>query len=162
MPSSTQRQPSLRGANPKFSSHIGSNQANGTYISTTSISSAGFLIPPLRHKSAAHISPATGLTCSRPANAVGSLRFDVACTHAFGPACLSARSSLINTKAIAPSLDGHVSIKRIGSHNIGVSSAFSSVQSGSCKCAYGFLHALVRSFTATIAPICDGAPERAM
>ena len=37
-PSSTIFQPSPLGANPRFSSHIGSNQENGTYISTQSTS----------------------------------------------------------------------------------------------------------------------------
>ena len=74
-------------------------------------------------------------------------------THAFGPGIASARSSDISTSAIAPSLDGQVSTKRIGSHSIGLSSAFSSVQSGSCRWAYGLSSAFVRSFTATTAPM---------
>ena len=39
---------------------------------------------------------------------------------------------------------------------------FSSVMSGWCKCANGFLAPLSRSLTATIAPMFDGAPDRRM
>ncbi len=64
--------------------------------------------------------------------------------------------------AHAPSDDGHDSRKWIGSHSIIESRTFSMVMSGSFRCAYGFLTALRRSFTATCQPMCSGAPDRLM
>ena len=92
-------------------------------------------MPALRHNSAEQSLPAWGLTWLRPANIVGSDRIDVARIHALGPGRASATSSAAMTSAAAPSLDGHVSTKRIGSHNIGDSMAASSVQSGSWRWA---------------------------
>ena len=66
------------------------------------------------------------------------------------------------TIAAAPSDDGQVSSKRTGSHSIGDASTFSRVMPGWCRWASGFLAPLSRSLTATIAPMCDGAPERRM
>ena len=37
---------------------------------------------------------------------------------------------------------------------------FSNVMSGWCRCASGFFAPLSRSLTATMAPMCVGAPER--
>jgi hypothetical protein len=64
--------------------------------------------------------------------------------------------------ATAPSDDGHVSTNRTGSHSIGDSMAFSRVQSGSCRWAYGLRHALSRCLIATMAPMWGGAFERRM
>ena len=93
-------------------------------------------MPALRKQvGGAHARPAMGLTWLRPANIVGSLRIAVAWTHAGGPSWASATRSLPSTRATAPSYDGHVSTKRTGSHSIGDSIAFSSVQSGSWRWA---------------------------
>jgi len=69
---------------------------------------------------------------------------------------------LVSTIAAAPSDDGHDSRKWSGSQSSGDSFTFSIVMSGSWRCAYGFLQALRRSFTATFQPMCSGAPERWM
>ena len=80
--------------------------------------------------------PASGFTWLRPANIVGSLRMAVACTHAGGALRRwVATASDPSTMATAPSDDGHVSAYRTGSHSIGDSIAFSSVQSGSWRWA---------------------------
>ncbi len=50
----------------------------------------------------------------------------------------------------------------MGSHSIGDSLTSSIVRSGIFRWAYGFFAALRRSLTATIHPMCSGAPERAM
>lgn len=47
-PDSVSFQPSPSAAKPRFSSHIGSYQENGTYISTASISRRGSVIPACR------------------------------------------------------------------------------------------------------------------
>ncbi len=129
-------QPSPLGAKPRFSSHIGSNQLNGTYISTQSISSTGEVIPALRHRSAAQASPAPGLTVSRPANVVGST------AHRGGvhPGHRPVMGVSTSPRWPAPwrtrrPLDGQVSTKRTGSHSMGDSSAFSSVQPASWRWA---------------------------
>ncbi len=66
------------------------------------------------------------------------------------------------TRAHAPSEDGHVSSYRMGSHSICDASTESTVVSGFCRWAKGFLSAFCRSFAATIAPMWVGAPERRM
>src|SRR5688572_3416423 len=73
-PSSTMRQPSPDSANPRFSSHIGSNHENGTYISTQSTCSRGFVMPAWAYTSAAQSAPPRGSTGSRSADIVGSDR----------------------------------------------------------------------------------------
>src|SRR5262252_4001331 len=85
-PDAVMRQPSFLGAKPRFSIHIGSNQLNGTYTSATSICRRGSVTPAWRYRSAAHSRPANGLTSSRPANIVGSLRMAVAWIQAGGGA----------------------------------------------------------------------------
>ena len=47
-PSSTSFQPLPSSAKPRFSSHIGSYQENGTYTSATSISRRGSVMPACR------------------------------------------------------------------------------------------------------------------
>ena len=132
-PASVSFQPSPSAANPRFSSHIGSNQENGTYTSAQSISSIGLVMPAAFHSALAASRPACGLTWSRPEYASGSVRNAVAWIHATGwPSAtrLSATSSLPITTAHAPSEDGQVSSKRMGSHSICDAITFSSVMSG--------------------------------
>ncbi len=50
----------------------------------------------------------------------------------------------------------------MGSHIIGDAFTVARSISFSLRWAYGFLHALSRSFTATIGPMSSGAPLRAM
>jgi hypothetical protein len=107
-PSSTSRQPSPGSAKPRFSSHIGSNQENGTYISTQSMSCRGLVTPACRYASAAASRPARGSTGSRSADMVGSLRMAVPWTHATGRLGRTVRS-LPRTRAQAPSDEGQVS-----------------------------------------------------
>ena len=64
--------------------------------------------------------------------------------------------------AHAPSEDGHVSSYRTGSHSMGEACTDSSVMSPCCRWAYGLRAPLRRSLTATIAPMCVGAPLRRM
>ena len=93
------------------------------------------------------------------------MRSAVAWIHATGwPSATraSAISSLPITSAQAPSEEGQVSSNRIGSHSIWDAITFSSVMSGWCRWASGFFAPLSRSLTATIAPMCVGAPERRM
>src|ERR1700730_13399513 len=164
-PASVSFQPSPSGAKPRFSSHIGSNHQNGAWTSATAISSIGLVIPAAFHSAAAASRPACGLTWSRPEYASGSVRSAVAWIHATGwPSATraSAAASSPITSAHAPSEEGHVSSKRMGSHSICDDSTFSSVMSGWCRWANGFLAPLSRSLTATIAPMCAGAPERRM
>src|SRR5690606_34264416 len=111
-------QPSFSPQNPRFSSHIGSYQENGTYTSAQSSSLRGSVMPACRYTSAAASLPPCGLTLSRPANIIGSDRIDVPCTHAGGFGAFLAASSEARTMAHAPSDDGHVSRYRIGSHSI--------------------------------------------
>ncbi len=85
----------------------------------------------------------------------------MASTHA-ADECVFAVSWSATIMAHAPSDDGHDSRKWIGSHSIIESRTFSMVMSGSFRCAYGFLTALRRSFTATCQPMCSGAPDRLM
>ncbi len=47
-PASVSFQPSPSSAKPRFSSHMGSYQENGTYISTASMSRRGSVIPACR------------------------------------------------------------------------------------------------------------------
>src|SRR5215469_16808400 len=161
-PASVSWQPRPGGAKPRFSSHIGSNQENGTYISATSISSIGREMPAFAHSAAAPSAPARGLTWSLPENIVGSVRIDVALIQATGPDEASAAAGSPITTAHAPSDDGHVSSYRTGSHSIGEAWTFASVMSGCRRCAYGFRAPLRRSFTATMAPTCGGEPLRRM
>src|SRR5688572_10034873 len=91
--------------------------------------------------------PALGLTVSRPANIVGSLRIAVPWIHAGGPGEAAAADSLATTRAHAPSDDGHVSRYRMGSQSIIDSATFSNVVSASWRCAYGFFKAFSRSLT---------------
>ena len=69
-------------------------------------------MPAWRYTSAAQSLPACGETWSRPAAMAGSERNEVPCTHAGGRPAAAAASppaSLVSTRAIAPSDDGHVS-----------------------------------------------------
>src|SRR5262245_33722089 len=88
-PDSVTFQPSPSAQNPRFSSHSGSYHQNGTYTSAQSKSSRGFEIPACAYRSFAQSRPACGLTWSRPANIVGSLRIAMPCTHATGPGAAS-------------------------------------------------------------------------
>src|ERR1700679_962617 len=71
-PASVSFQPSPSAANPRFSSHIGSNPENGTYTSPQPISSIRLEKPPAFHSAFAASRPACGLTWSRPEYASGS------------------------------------------------------------------------------------------
>src|SRR5690606_21218294 len=124
-PASVSFQPSFSPQNPRFSSHIGSYQANGTYTSPQSSSLRGPGMPACRHASPAPSLPPCGLTLSRPANMIGSDRIGVPCTHAGGFGAFLAAPSEARTMAHAPPDDGHVSRYRIGSHSIGVDSTIS-------------------------------------
>jgi hypothetical protein len=76
--------------------------------------------------------PPAGLTWSRPANMVGSLRNAVPLTQAGARPAASAASppaSFVSTMAHAPSEDGQVSPSRIGSQSIIVSLMDSKVAS---------------------------------
>src|SRR6478672_2603953 len=108
-PDSVSFQPSPSAQKPRFSSHIGSYQENGTYTSAQSKSSRGFVIPACAYRSWAQSLPACGLIWSRRANIVGSLRMAMPWIHATGPSDASATFSLPITIAIAPSDDGHTS-----------------------------------------------------
>ena len=109
-PSSTYFQPSPLGRSARFSSHIGSNQENGTYISTQSTSrarvgDAGLLVDVGGALAAAR----AGAPCRGSADIVGSERIAVPLIHATGPGRASATSSLASTMAQAPSELGQVS-----------------------------------------------------
>jgi len=93
---------------------------------------------------------------------VGSLRIAVARIQATGPGAAAAACSSPMTTAHAPSEDGQVSSYRTGSHNMGEACTDSSVISGCWRWAYGLSAPLRRSLTATIAPMCPGAPLRRM
>src|SRR6478609_9794596 len=108
-PDSVSFQPSPSAQNPRFSSHIGSYHENGTYTSAVSKSRRGSVTPACAYTSLAQSLPACGLTWSRRANIVGSLRIAMPCTHATGPGAASATLSLPSTIAIAPSELGHTS-----------------------------------------------------
>ena len=82
--------------------------------------------------------------------------------QATGPGAAAAACSSPMTTAHAPSDDGQVSSYRTGFQSIGEACTDSSVMSGCCRWAYGFRAPLRRSLTATIAPMCDGAPLRRM
>src|SRR6266540_2107360 len=110
----------------------------------------------------AHSTPACGRTVSRPGNCPSSLRIAVPSTHAGALGARSAPRSFVSTIAKAPCDEGQDSWKWMGSHSIGDSFTFSIEMSFSWRWAYGFLHALRRSLTATFQPMCSGAPERAM
>src|SRR5215510_12619392 len=108
-PDSVTFQPSPSAQNPRFSSHIGSYHENGTYTSAQSKSSRGLVMPACAYTSFAQSRPACGLTWSRRANIVGSLRIAMPWIHAGGFGAASATFSLPSTSAIAPSEDGHTS-----------------------------------------------------
>src|SRR6266700_1589798 len=107
-PDSVSFQPAPSAQNPRFSSHMGSYQLNGTYTSAASSSRRGSLIPACRYTSAAQSLPACGFTVSRPAKKIGSLRIAVPCTQAGGCGAAAALS-LASTIAHAPSEDGQAS-----------------------------------------------------
>jgi hypothetical protein len=109
VPDSVSCHPVPGSANPRFSSHIGSNHEKGTYISATSTSLNGSVMPAARHSAAAASTPARGFTGSFPANIVGSVRIAVARIHATGPGARAAASASPMTTAQAPSEDGQVS-----------------------------------------------------
>src|SRR4051812_40561831 len=120
-------------------------------------------MPACFHSAAEASRPAWGLTWSRSAAVVGSERIWVPWIQAglVTPDFATADSEAI-TMAQAPSEDGQVSSKRIGSQSIVEARTDSTVVPSLWRCAYGFFRALFRSFAATIAPMCDGAPERRM
>src|SRR3954449_1344380 len=68
-PSSTYFQPSPLGANRRFSSHIGSNHENGTYISTQSTWRRGSVMPAWRYTSLAPSAPPAGSPAARVGDA---------------------------------------------------------------------------------------------
>ena len=86
------------------------------------------------------------------------MRLACAITHAGRRGARFAPSAFVSTIAAAPSDEGHDSRKCSGSQSIGLSRTFSMLMSGRCRCAYGFLSAFLRSFTATFQPMCSGAP----
>ena len=133
-PDSTSFHPSPLSQKPRLSSHIGSYQLNGTYISAVSISSLGLVIPAWLHKSSAQSLLACGFTSSRPGKLFASLRIAPAWIQA-GLFDFLASFSFTITIAAAPSEDGHVSEYLIGSQSIGDSTTWSNVNSGCCKCA---------------------------
>ena len=92
-----------------LSSHIGSYQENGTYISTTSISARGSELPAWRNTSAAQSLLACGFTSSRPGKLLASDRIAVPCTQATGRVAASPEASSPSTMAQAPSDEGQVS-----------------------------------------------------
>src|ERR1700730_12080072 len=110
-------------------------------------------MPACRYTSWAQSTPAWGLTASRPGNVDGSLRTAVATTHAGGRGAAFAAASSPITTAHAPSDDGQLSRKWIGSHSEGDFLTFSREMPGRWRCAYGFFRALRRSFTATCQPM---------
>ena len=96
---------------------------------------------------------------------IGSEKAADAATAATGrPSAIAARAASESpmTTAHAPSDDGQVSSYRTGFQSIGEACTDSSVMSGCCRWAYGFSAPLRRSLTATIAPMCEGAPLRRM
>src|SRR3954465_12187447 len=108
-PASVSFQPSPSSAKPGFSSHIGSYQENGTYISTASISRRGSAMPACRYTSAAQSLPACGETKSLPAKRVGSLRMAPPSSQAGGFGERAAPVRPVRIIAQAPSEEGHVS-----------------------------------------------------
>src|SRR5258706_8548091 len=92
-PASVSFPPSPSAQNPRFSSHMGSYHENGTYTSAQSKSFRGSVIPACAYTSFAQSFPACGLTWSRRANIVGSLRIAMPWTHATGPDDASATCS---------------------------------------------------------------------
>ena len=79
------RQPSPFSANPSDSSHMGSYQENGTYISTASISLRRSWMPAWANTSLAHASDAAGDTMLRPPNEPDSDRIATPLIQATGP-----------------------------------------------------------------------------
>src|SRR3954463_6068264 len=118
-PASVSFQPSPSSAKPRFSSHMGSYQENGTYISPASMSRRGSAIPACRYTSAAQSLPACGDTASLPAKSVGPLRGAPPRTQAGGPGARAAPARSVSTMAQAPSEEGQVSEYRIGSQSMG-------------------------------------------
>ena len=119
-------------------------------------------MPACRHSAAAQSAPARGFTWSLPEYMVGSVRIAVARIQATGPSLARAASSSPMITAHAPSEDGQVSSYRTGSQSMGEACTDSSVISACWRCAYGFRLPLRRSLTATMAPMCPGAPLRRM
>src|SRR5262249_18437538 len=102
-------QPSAVSQKPRFSSHIGSNQAKGTYISTVWISFHGFLMPARSYTARAQTFPAIGLTWSRPGTHIASAKEEPERIHARFPRPFRAWASDARTSAQAPSDEGQVS-----------------------------------------------------
>ena len=97
--------------------------------------------------------PARGLTWSRPANIVGSLRIAVPWIQATGPGAAAAADSLPMTIAIAPSELGQTSSSRSGAQSSIDSWTVLRSMSGRCSWAFGFRSALSRSLTDTRWPM---------
>src|SRR2546426_3000074 len=101
-PDSVSFHPSPSAQKPRFSSHIGSYQENGTYTSAQSKSSRGFVIPACAYKSWAQSLPACGLIWSRRANIVGSPRMGMPWTHPHRPSHPAATLFLPLTHPLPP------------------------------------------------------------
>src|SRR2546421_722885 len=114
-------------------------------------------MPALSYTAFAQMRPACGLTWSRPGTHIGSAYEYPDLTHAGFRGPFFAVSSDATTIAIAPSDDGHVSPKRIGSQSSG-DCITSSTVIGSRRCAYSLRPALARALAATTGPMCGGHP----
>src|SRR2546423_7259227 len=98
---------------------MGSNQENGTYISTASMSRRGSAMPACRYTSAAQSLPACGDTASFPAKRVGSLRMAPPSIQAGGRGARAAPGPSVGTTPEAPSGDGEGARERDRGHTQG-------------------------------------------
>src|SRR5213594_2877573 len=114
-------------------------------------------MPALSYTALAQTFPARGLTWSRPGTHIASAYEYPDLTQAGLRGPFFASSADATTIANAPSDDGHVSPKRIGSHRTGEFITSSTVI-GSRRWAYSLCPALARALAATTGPMCGGQP----
>ena len=91
---------------------------------------------------------------------VGSERMAAPRIHTGGLGESPANASSQITIAQAPSDEGQLSRKRIGSHSMGDASTSCIVISGICRCDSGLRAPCSLSLTATLIPVSQGAAER--